>query len=99
MTPWTYVWDSLCSEDFSIFGAKFAHAFGWTRVKGEFAEVVDPIYGESSKYPIYAREFEGKGIVRVAYTEHTPGVYLAYVNDPIVIESVDPKSTRVIKYK
>ena len=99
MKKWIYIWDSLCSDDFSILDVKFSYAKDWSRVSGELAKVIDPIYGKRTEYPIYEKETSPGIKVRIAFCEHTPGVYLAYCDEPDVAKTVEPKSSREIKFK
>lgn len=91
MKSWIYIWDSLCSDDVKIDGISIYDPH-WKRIRDEEAKVVDPIYGETHTYPVFAYKKKDGTVLRVAMTEHTPGVYLAFVDDPELVGKVFPKS-------
>jgi len=84
MSNWNFFWCNIASDDFSVAGEPFnVEKAGISKFKAtrQYVEVVDPIYGKLSPwYEVYLLEHDGLTL-RVAYREHTPGVYVAFADD------------------
>lgn len=95
---WIYVWDSLTTDDASISGVSINDE-KWTRCKDEKANVTDPIYGKPYVFPVYSHTKSDGTVVRMAFQEQTPGVYLAFVESEAMAATVVPHPTRTAKFK
>jgi hypothetical protein len=72
-------WRSMASDSFRVAGETFDESVRF-KSTSQSAEVIDPIYGTTHQYPVYALVHKGLTL-KVAYQEHTPGVYLAFADD------------------
>ena len=93
---WHFVWDSLENVDATIDGVSINNG-KWDGC-GSSADVVEPLYGETRKYSIYQHVKDDGTIIRMAFAEQTPGVYLAFVESEDIAATVSPQSTREIRY-
>lgn len=95
---WIYIWDNLISETVTIDGLDIWKT-DWKTVKDEKAFVIDPIYGNEKEFQIVEHRKKDGTIIRIAFEEHTPGVYLAYIDNPELMSKINPKPTRKIHFE
>lgn len=83
----------------TIAGVHFRYRRRWKLLAIEHATIVAPLDGSRHRDPIYAFKQHDGTILRVAATEHTPGVYLAFTDNPAHDEAVHPQSTRDVLFR
>ena len=81
MSNWHFFWCDIAAPDFTVSGVSFEQAnFKKFEKTGLWADVVDPIYGQKQRIPVYRLKQENSSY-RVAYTEWTACVYVAFADD------------------
>jgi hypothetical protein len=81
MNNWTFFWCSLASPDFTVAGISFElEVFKLFKDTKEIVDVKLPIQDTPYKCRVYAI-FVFNRMLKVAYGECTPGVYVAYADE------------------